>query len=208
MPLSHLPAFLTTVFAAMSCWLHKRSAARLPLILYGVLFASGRRTVTSWFRAAGITHDFRCAYNTVCSVGRHTTGMAVPVLYAVRPLLGPGRLRLAIDDTPTPRYGPEVEGCGIHHNPTPGPAGEKYVYGHVWVTLPALAQHDDWGAIALPLQAQLYVRKKDLPRLPPERRREFRTKLEMAVDQLGWAGSWVGDRFEELWVVVDGGYAK
>jgi hypothetical protein len=58
------------------------------------------------------------------------------------------------------------------------------------------------------LQAQLYVRKADLPELPPERPREFRTKLEMAVAQLDWAESWVGHRFEQLWVVADGGYAK
>jgi hypothetical protein len=25
----------------------------------------------------------------------------------------------ALDDTPTPRYGPCVEGAGLHHNPTP-----------------------------------------------------------------------------------------
>jgi hypothetical protein len=60
----------------------------------------------------------------------------------------------------------------------------------------------------LPLQAKLYVRKADLPKLPPERPREFRTKLEMAVAQLDWAERWVGHRFEQLWVVADGGYAK
>ena len=41
-----------------------------------------------------------------------------------------------------------------------------------------------------------------------ERLRPFRTKLEMAVEQLDWAESWVGDRFEQRWVVVDGGYAR
>ena len=50
---------------------------------------------------------------------------------------GPGQSRrpFAPDDTPTKRYGPCVEGAGVHHNPTPGPAGHKFVYGHVWVTL-------------------------------------------------------------------------
>jgi hypothetical protein len=57
--------------------------------------------------------------------------MAVTTLFTVAPLSPGPRLRLAIDDTPTPRYGPEVEGGGIHHNPSPGPAGEKHVYGHV-----------------------------------------------------------------------------
>ena len=62
MPFSHLPAFLTSAFAALAAWLDRRSAARLPLLLCGILFAKGRRTVTSWFRAAGIGDDFRPAY--------------------------------------------------------------------------------------------------------------------------------------------------
>jgi hypothetical protein len=208
MPLSHLPAFLATAFADLAHWLHKRSAARLPGLLLGILFARGRRTVTSWFRAAGITDDFRQGYVTVCSVGRHTDNMAISVVQTVRPLLDKRRLLVAIDDTPTSRYGPQVEGAGIHHNPTPGPAGEKYVYGHIHVTLAALAKHPDWDTIALPLQAQLYVRKADLPKLPPERQRPFRTKLQMAVDQLAWLKPWVSHRFEQLWVVADGAYAK
>jgi hypothetical protein len=76
------------------------------------------------------------------------------------------------------------------------------------VTLAALARHEDWGTIALPLQAQLYIREADLPELPPERPRAFRTKLEMAVGQLNWIKPWVGNDFEQLWVVVDGDYAK
>jgi len=208
MPLSHLPASLTTAFADMAKWLQKRSAARLPLILLGALFARGRRTVTSWFRAAAIREDFRNAYTTVCAAGREADQVAVSILSAVRPLLGAKRLRLAIDDPPTPRHGPEVEGCGIHHNPAPGPAGQRHLYGHVWVTLTALATHRDFGCIALPLQAQLYVREADLPRLPPERPRPFRTKLQMAAEQLRWAETWAGHRFEELWVVADGAYAR
>lgn len=208
MPFSHLPALLASVFADMAHWLQKRSAARLPIILAGILFASGRRTVTSWFRAAAITDDFRNAYTTVCATGRQADHVAISVLSAVRPLLGSQRLRLAIDDTPTPRYGPEVEGAGIHHNPTPGPAGEEHVYGHVWVTLSALAKHDDRGAIALPLQAQLYVREKDVQELPPERPRDFHTKLEMAVEQLRWARIWAGRDFEQRQVAADGAYAR
>ena len=208
MPLSHLPALLATAFADMAHWLQKRSAARPPLILTGILFARGRRTATSWFRAAGVTDDFRNAYNTVCATGRESDRVAISVLLRVRPLLGPRRLRLAIDDTPTARYGPQVEGAGFHHNPAPGPAGRKHLYGHVWVCLAALASHKHFGRIALPLQAQLYVRKIDVEKLPPERPREFRTKLEMAAQQLRWALPWVKERFEQRWVVIDGGYAK
>ena len=141
MPFSHLPPLLTSTFSCLSSWLHKRSALRLPQLLLGVLFATGRRTVTSWFRAAAITDDFRPAYTTVCAVGRHVPHMAVSTFLAVKPLLSGPRLTVAIDDTPTPRYGPEVQGAGIHHNPSPGPAGEKYVFGHLWVTLAGLAKH-------------------------------------------------------------------
>jgi hypothetical protein len=101
-----------------------------------------------------------------------------------------------------------VEGAGIHHNPTPGPAGEKFVYGHVWVSLAALAKHPERGTSALPLLASLYVRQKDLPKIPPEYGWTFCTKLELAAEQLHWLKPWVTHLFEEFWVVVDGGYAK
>jgi hypothetical protein len=208
MSLSHLPALLANTFLALAHWLDCRTAARLPLLLLGVLFAHGRRTVTSWFRAAGITAEYRQAYVTVCAAGRRVDHLAVSAVGAVAPLLDKGRLLLAIDDTPTPRWGPHVEGAGIHHNPTPGPAGERFVYGHVWVTVAALADHPDCCTLALPLQAQLYVRQADVEKLPAERSRPFRTKLGLAAEQLRWLKPWVGPRFEERWVVVDGGYAK
>ena len=125
-----------------------------------------------------------------------------------RPVASSRRLRLAIDDTPTARYGPCVEGAGVHHNPTPGPAGEKFVYGHIWVSLAALARHPHWGTIALPLHADLYVRQKDLCKLPPEYHWTFQTKLELAAARLGWLKPWAAIAFDEFWVVIDGGYAK
>src|SRR5688500_5704387 len=140
MTLSHLPAWLTSAFFDLARWLDKRTASRLPLLLSGILFASGRRTVTSWFRACGIAEEFRPAYTTVCAVGREASHVAITIVGATRPLLRGKRLTVAIDDTPTRRYGPEVEGCGIHHNPSPGPADKKYLYGHVWVMLAALAK--------------------------------------------------------------------
>ena len=36
----------------LAAGLHARSRGRLPVLLAGILFAGGRRTVTTWLRAA------------------------------------------------------------------------------------------------------------------------------------------------------------
>ena len=113
-----------------------------------------------------------------------------------------------MDDTPTERYGRYVQGAGVHHNPTPGPAGGPFVYGHVWVVLGLLAAHPAWGVIALPLLARLYVRRKNLGSIDPPHRPPFRTKLELAVELVRWAVRWLGFLGKPLWVVADGAYAK
>jgi DDE superfamily endonuclease len=117
-------------------------------------------------------------------------------------------LIFALDDTPTERSGPHVQGAGVHHNPTPGPAGSPYVYGHVFVVLGLLVAHPAWGVIALPLLARLYVRKKDLPGIDPRHRPEFRTELQLAVELLRWAKPWLALLKKPIWVVADGAYAK
>jgi hypothetical protein len=212
MPFSHLPALLSSWFTLLVTALDCRSAARLSLLLCGALFARGRRTVTSWFRAAGIGDAFRPASHGLFAAGRRAGALGFRLLRCVlRPLLErqPGdRLLFALDDTPTARCGPCVQGAGMHRNPSPGPAGEKYVYGHLWVTLAWLARHPLWHTLALPLSALLYVRKKDVPELAKEYPWTFRTKLELAVGLVRDLVWWVGRTGKALWVAVDGAYAK
>jgi hypothetical protein len=190
-----------------SC-LQARSAERLPAILSGVLFARGRRTVTSWFRAAGITTEFRQGYSTIWACGRQTDLEASFVLDAVADLVPGKRIVVAIDDTPGKRYGPCIEGAGLHHNPTPGPAGEAFFYGHVWVTMAAVLKHPDCGTLALPLRGEMYIRQKDIDNMAPDHRVPFRTKLQQAAELVDWLDIWLSDRFEEIWVLIDGGYSK
>jgi hypothetical protein len=212
MSFSQLPAPLSAWLTAVAGALDARSAPRLLALFVGALFARGRRTVTSWFRAAGITDEFRPAYNALWAAGRRTEALACCLLSAVlRPLLRRlpgGPLLFALDDTPTARYGPRVQGVGTHHNPSPGPAGEQFVYGHIWVTLAWVARHPLWHTLCLPLRALLYVRRKDVPRLAQEYPWQFRTKLELAADLVRWLVVWLGHAGRALWLVADGAYAK
>lgn len=207
---SHIARRLCHWFSALAAPLDARSAPRLAYLFLGAILARGRRTVTSWIRAAGLGAEFRPCYTTVAAAGRRADGVAVRLIYEVlKPLLaGMNRVVLALDDTPTPRYGPHVQGAGVHHNPTPGPAGGPFVYGHVWVVLGLLVAHPTWGMIALPLLARLYVRKKDLPAIDKKHRPVFATKLELAVALVRWAKGWLDFVAQPLWVVADGAYAK
>ena len=196
-------------FSWLATALDRRSAPRLALLFLGAVLARGRRTVTTWIRAAKLSDQFRPCYTAVAAAGKRADRVARRLLTEViRPLLkGATRLTLAIDDTPTKRYGPHVQGAGVHHNPTPGPAGSPYVYGHVFVVLALLVAHPAWGVVALPLLARLYVRKKDLPSIGPKHRQPFRTKLELAVELLRWVKPWLDLLKLPIWVVADGAYA-
>ena len=194
--------------------LDARVSWRLAPLMAGLLFATGRRTVSSWLRAGGLSDDYQDYYYFLGSLGDKVKSLAAVVLRIAVETIVPqgsqGRILLAIDDTPSKRYGPKVEGAGIHHNPTPGPAGAEFLYGHVWVTLAWVVRHPVWGTIGLPLLAFLYVRCKDIEaqHLTFLRQVTFRTKLAMAGDLVAWAAKCLSFAGRTLWVVADGAYAK
>ena len=80
----------------------------------------------------------------------------------------------------------------MHRNPTPGPAAQAWVYGHVWVTLarvvaaPAVGGHRPAGP-GRPVRPP-----EGLGTIPPEYRWPFRTKLELAAELIGWLAVWLG----------------
>jgi hypothetical protein len=174
----------------------------------GMLLARGRRTVTAWFRAAGISRDWDEYYYFISTLGGKvgTTAERLLILIA-KHLPLPQRLVVAVDDSPTPRYGPEVEGAGLHHNPTSGPDDHKFVYGHLWVTLTLVLRHPLWQTIGLPLRALMYVKRKDMGSLAGRANWPFRTKLEMAAELIEWIWKILVRSGRQLWVVTDGAYA-
>jgi len=190
--------------------LHGRLRGRLPALVWGVLFAGGRRVVAAWIRAAGLSHDFQNCYYFLQSLGRRwrDVGGRLLVLVLVKVLKDQPRVLLAIDDSPTKRYGPNVQGAGIHHDPTPGPTGNAFCYGHVWVTLAVVVRHRLWGAIGLPIYSWLYVRAQDVRKLPKSCRWTFQTKLQQAADLVLRAAKILQHHGKTVWCVADGAYAK
>ena len=194
----------------LAAGLHARNRWRLPVLLIGMLMAGGRRTVTSWLRAAGVSDDYQDYYYFLTGIGRNTKTIASQlVVLVLRTIPLPERVLAVIDDSPTKRYGPQVEGADIHRNPTPGPADQAYLYGHVWVTLSLAVHHPQWGALALPLLAMLYVRKQTMASIPLERLwPPFATKLQLAARLVEWVVPLLKAAGKTVWVVVDGGYTK
>jgi DDE superfamily endonuclease len=206
-----LPALVSAAVGHLAAHLDRRTRPRFWSVFFGVLLCrEKRRTASAWFRAAGIGTDFRRAYDSLGSVGRRVGSLSTVLVSAIERVAGEatGRVVFALDDTVTKRYGPCVEGAGVHRNPTPGPAAQTWVYGHVWVTLARIVRHPLWGAIGLPVRAALYVRRKDVGDIPPEYRWSFRTKLELAAELIGWLAVWAGTKRHALWLVMDGAYAK
>jgi hypothetical protein len=199
----------TTWISALAGPLQARSRVRLAPLFLGMTFAAGRRTASAWWRAIGVGSDFRSYYYFLAALGRKHQAIAAVLLNIVVTSIDAGdKFLFACDDSPTKRFGPHVQGAGVHHNPTPGPAGSRFLYGHSWVVLARVARHARFGSIALPLLASLYVRKCDLDKIPSTYGVRFRTKLRMAVDQIEWLHRHLRNVSKPVWLVADGFYAK
>ena len=203
---------LASMIGSMAGALDCRIAFRLSIIAAGMMLADDRRVAAAWFAAAGVQDDWDRFYDSLISFGKNSRSMALPVLIAVLRKFDPGpdgHVTLACDDSPTKRYGKHVEGAGVHHNPTPGPADGEWMYGHNWVSLCFLATHPLWGVIALPLRSMLYVRAIDLPAIAEKYDWEFRTKHQLAVELVSWfvtTARSIGLTCT-IWLVADGAYA-
>ena len=207
-----LAGAMQTAVSVLQAVMDRRIAFRLAIVVAGMFLADDRRTASAWFVAAGVQDDWDRFYDCLISVGRTSGKLATALLGLVVqkfvPRLG-GRILLGMDDSPTSRYGRHVEGAGVHHNPTPGPADGAWLYGHNWVALAWLATHPVWGVIALPLRSMLYVREVDVPKLAEKYDWEFRTKHQLGVEMLTWFMQSIRALGVEVkvWLAVDGAYA-
>jgi hypothetical protein len=200
------PDYWQVMVITLSSALHQRSAWRLAVIFTAMLFAKGRKTITSWLRAAGINRCYKAYYYFIGSLAKKTVNIATELFEIMirRIYKNTNTVLTAIDDSPTARYGPRVAGAGIHRNPTPMPDRRKFVYGHVWVTLSAIARHKNFGTIGLPLLARMYVKAKDIKNIALA----FKSKTEQAVELAEWAYKYCKNLGKRLWIVTDGGFTR
>ena len=200
------PNYWQVTVATLSSVLHQRSALRLNTIFAAMVFAKGRKTITSWFRAAGINCCYKAYYYFIGSLAKKTENIATELFEIMirRIYKNTNTVLAAIDDSPTLRYGPKVQGAGIHRNPTPTPDGRKFIYGHVWVTLSAVARHKNFGTVGLPLLARMYIKAKDVKTIGLT----FKSKTEQAVELAKWAYNSCKSMGKHLWVVTDGGFTR
>jgi hypothetical protein len=200
------PDYWQVMVTALGSIIHQRSAWRLVTIFTAMLFAKGRKTITSWLRAAGINRCYKAYYYFIGSLAKKTETIATELFEIMirRIYKNTNTVLAAIDDSPTPRYGPKVSGAGIHRNPTPTPDGRKFIYGHVWVTLSAIARHKTFGTIGLPLLARMYVKTKDIKNIGLS----FKSKTEQAAELAKWAYESCKNLGKQLWIVTDGGFTR
>jgi len=117
MPLWTMPASVSALLRPLAACLDRRTRPRFWSVFFGLLLCrERRRTASVWFRAAGIGHDFRRAYDVLGSVGRQrqrhpgrlTTG---PTPSAAPPVRRPSRQNMG----PSPeRRGPSPVGSRAH----------------------------------------------------------------------------------------------
>jgi len=118
--------------------------------------------------------------------------------------LGEGALRVVIDDTLTPKKGPEVFGIGSHLDPVRSTRRHRvFVFGHCWVVLAVLVRVPfSKRAWALPLLFRLYRNKKECEKHDGA----YGKKTELARELLDIFVSWAGDRRIE--VAADSAYCN
>ena len=106
--------------------------------------------------------------------------------------MGPGAVRICVDDTLAPKKGPEVFGIGTHIDAVRSSKRQKiFCFGHCWVVL-AVVVHVPFSkrAWALPMLLRLYRNKKACPVT------EYNKKTQLARQMIDVFVGWTDRRIE------------
>ena len=211
MPSSHPLPPSCHWFSRLASALDPRSAPRLAWLLVGAVLARGRRTVTSWIRAAGLSGEYRPCYTTV--VGRREADRPHRRPPGPRGRQAAGGRRRPADVRPGRHPDRAVRAARARGRGPPQPdprAGRRPVRVRARVGRPRAARRATRRGASSPSRCWpgCTSGEKNLAGIAPKHRPAFRTKLELAVELMRWASAWLGFLGKPLWVVADGAYAK
>ena len=74
---------MAALVARMQRSLDSRTAFRFSILFAGMMLARGRRSVSSWFRGAGVLDDWDKFYEALQSVGTYPKSLMQPLLKAI-----------------------------------------------------------------------------------------------------------------------------
>ena len=206
--MAHL--LLPTLLAAMEAFrisLTRPGYEKLVVLFIGWVRTAGRHAITETLVVTGVAgHRHHEAFHRFFSRGTWSPdSFGLWLFHLVKQLLDPiTPIRIAIDDTLSPRKGPHVFGLGSHIDPVRSTVARKvFCFGHCWVVLAVILPVPLCNCtFALPLLFRLYTNKKTCEKkgLP------YRKKTELAAELLTVFARWTGARRVEL--AVDSGYAN
>jgi len=173
----------------------KRSWPYLEALVVPWLLCQGQRCVTRLRALAGHRRSLSSYYRFLAE-GKFRWQVLCRCLFElIEKTFRPERLLIVVDDTLCPKWGRRIFGTApfFDHVARPRPG---FLWGHNWLVL-ALVVSIAGCPVALPFWVQLYRPEKQC------RKREFRTRLQLAVEALQTVRDWTSRAID---VVADGAY--
>lgn len=199
MPTAHLASFLRILEEVFAPALTRPSFFNFLVLVVGwVLTQEPLHTVTAALSATGLAgrrhHE---AFHRFFSRGSwNPDEIGYFLLRRIERWVGPGPLRVVVDDTLTPKKGPHIFGLGTHLDAVRSTRAYRVLsFGHVWVVLAVLVPVPfSQRLFALPLLFRLYRNEKDCERQGLAHRK----KTELAREMIDTVCRWAYDRRIEL----------
>ncbi|MDO5577455.1 MAG: transposase [Fibrobacter sp.] len=191
----------------------KVSQKRFSEIFWGFMRCLNPTTIYSWIRAAGKQKTFQSFYYQLKRIGQQRKALGRDIkaytIQRLAPLLRDcPRIYIVGDDTQTNHPGPKIEGAYWMKDSTPQATDAKMCRGHSWVVLTIIVEHPQWGTLSFVVRTRLYLCKKALEKLRPDKRRKFCTKTRMLVTMVGSVLQQLREFNKPITLLIDGGYAN
>ena len=181
----------------------KPSFRYFKAIIFGILFARPKKTVTAAVKLAGLERRFSNVNRFISHYRWNAAALGMAMLQLVLKTLGItiGPLTLALDSTFLTKFGSSIFGCGFHFNHARKNNLPNDIWGHDWLVMGLLYRSslfDKW--ICFPFLAHLFVPEKYLPR-----GQTYRSSIEIACDMINNVCAHIK---QQLILVTDGFFAK